>query len=496
MFNFKLIIKKFNKILISTNELIESFFNRINKYTKNKKKNKSYLKNIDKKITIGISSIVIIIFSYFLIPTFYNKDEINSLIKNQILEKYNLKVKFNQNLKYGLFPKPHFFSDDLTINYLEEELAISKNTKIHISINNFFSPDKIKIKNIFFKKNEFSLNSNTMSFFIDVLNSNKSENKLFFKKSNFFYKNKIDDVVFLSKINQLNFEYDQENLVHKAFLKFQIFNLPFTLVITNNLNDKKTIMELKSKKIRLNIKNYFNYLNDIDGSLNVRVINKEKIFNYEVNDNNLKFLSKDLNFDGNLEFKPFYFTSNLNFNNLNLKNLFVDESIIINLINSKIFNNPNLNANLNINFNDVSNRNNLKNFIVKIFLKEGDLFIKNSSVTWNNSVLINFDDVQLITDKNIIKMIGTFNFKFKDLDNFYSYYQVKRNYRSKMDSISLDFVHDLSQQKITLDNLKIDNKSHKKINNFLNKFNSQNKNMFNKVTFRNFIKEFFSYYEG
>ena len=51
---------------------------------------------------------------------------------------------------------------------------------------------------------------------------------------------------------------------------------------------------------------------------------------------------------------------------------------------------------------------------------------------------------------------------------------------------------DLDQEKITLDNFKIDNNDPKNINKFINEFNLQKQNMFNKVTFKNFIKDFFS----
>jgi hypothetical protein len=55
---------------------------------------------------------------------------------------------------------------------------------------------------------------------------------------------------------------------------------------------------------------------------------------------------------------------------------------------------------------------------------------------------------------------------------------------------------DLDQEKITLDNFKIDNNDPKNINKFINVFNLQKQNMFNKVTFKNFIKNFFSTYAG
>ena len=47
-----------------------------------------------------------------------------------------------------------------------------------------------------------------------------------------------------------------------------------------------------------------------------------------------------------------------------------------------------------------------------------------------------------------------------------------------------------------MNNLKIDNKSFEKIDNFLNQYNKSKNTLLNKVTIRNFIKEFFQVYAG
>jgi len=47
-----------------------------------------------------------------------------------------------------------------------------------------------------------------------------------------------------------------------------------------------------------------------------------------------------------------------------------------------------------------------------------------------------------------------------------------------------------------MNNLKIDNKSFEKIDKFINRYNKSRDNLFNKVTVRNFIKEFFQIYAG
>ena len=88
---------------------IERFFDKIRnlkKYNQNKKK--FYLLN--NKIAISIASLVLLFFSYFLIPVFYNDDLIKTSLTNQILDKYDIKIEFNEQVKYGLFPKPFFYT--------------------------------------------------------------------------------------------------------------------------------------------------------------------------------------------------------------------------------------------------------------------------------------------------------------------------------------------------------------------------------------------------
>ena len=181
---------------------------------------------------------------------------------------------------------------------------------------------------------------------------------------------------------------------------------------------------------------------------------------------------------------------------LNFNKLFSERSILINLINSELLFNQNLNANLNINLDKLSNTSYLNNLNLKVFLEEGEIIIKDSDIDWNQSIKINLNNVELTNENNEIKFVGQVNFDFNNLSKFYSYYQITRSDRKNIDKISLDFVFNLSQKKMSLDNLKIDNKLDNNVNDLLNEFNSQNKNIFNKVTFRNFVKNVFSNYEG
>jgi len=157
MFKKFLLIKKFNKLLLSVNRRIESFFDSLKVLINSKKKIKLYLTNIDRRFLIFIGSIISLFFTYFFLPAFYDKNLVKIKLENQILERYNLEAKFQGRLTYGLFPKPHFFIKDTIISHLDENLAISDIAKIYIAVDNFFSLENLKIKNIFFKQTEFDI---------------------------------------------------------------------------------------------------------------------------------------------------------------------------------------------------------------------------------------------------------------------------------------------------------------------------------------------------
>jgi hypothetical protein len=497
MLNINFLIKKSNKILLSTNKLIESFFNRLKILIDFKKKKKINLKQIDNKITLGVGLIVILFISYFLIPTVYDKNLVKIELEKQILKKYNLEVKFEDDISYRLLPKPHFFSGKITIKHNNSVIAESNNSRIFITIKNFFSSKELKIKNLFFKKTEFNIDSNNANFFKQILNSNKSNHNLKFKNSILFYKNEVKDVVLIVDLDNLNFFYNDE-LDQQLNANYKIFNIPFDLIVKNDPKKKEIFSKIKSHKIRLNINNDFDYKNEnINGLLEFKIINKSKLFEYQIIDNSLNFNSKDKNFDGNLSFRPFYLKSNLEFNSLDIKKLFKDNSILLNLLNSEILNNQNLNAQIDINFDKIKDANYLKNIVFKMYFEEGNIIIKSSSIDWNNSISIDLNETQLINEKNKLTLVGALTFNFTDIDKFYSFYQVKRNYRKEIKKIKFDFLLNLSEKEIQFDNLKIDGVSSRKVDNFLNKLNFQKINIFNNVYFKNLIKQFFAnYHEG
>ena len=133
----------------------------------------------------------------------------------------------------------------------------------------------------------------------------------------------------------------------------------------------------------------------------------------------------------------------------------------------------------------------MNNIALKVYFEEGNIVLKNSTLDWKNSIKINIDNVQLISEDNKIMFAGALTFDFKVINDFYKQYQIKKIYRKKIDKIKLDFLLDINEKQIEVDNLMIDGSSNKIADTFMSNFNSQKRNIFNKIIFKNSIKEFF-----
>ena len=488
--------KKLKKYFLLANYSIENYFHKLRSFITNIKKAKLYEYN--RVVAVGIA-IALLTLVYFLIPTFYNKEIIQSDIKNQINKKYNINIKFNNKIKYGLLPLPNFNSSNLSILQNEKVVAEVKNFKAFIKINKFFSINEANIKDLVFKNSDFNFDKNEVLFFNNLLNTEPNANKIYFKNSNIFFRNKYEELLFINKIKESEIYYDSLNLRNVISFNNEVFNIPYKLTIKKDKFNKKIISNFRSSKIRLNIENILDY-NDqtTKGLLDILFINKNTSFDYEIKKNSLNFKSENKKnfYNGKIDFKPFYFFADFNYEGLSSKNLINDNSILIDLINTEILNNKNLNANLNIKVKDITNINELNNLLLKVAIQEGDIDLSDSTINWKDDVTIKLSEAFLITNDDGINLIGKFSFDFKNLNNFYSSFQIKKQNRKKIDQVKIDFVYNFNNQNFKFSNVQIDNNQNIKVEKFIDSFNSRDSRFFNKITFKNFLSNFFNAYDG
>ena len=121
--------KKVSQRILSINNSIERYFTNFKNFKDSFKKG-DLIKN--NRVFFSFSTVVILTLSYFLLPTIYDDNIIKSKIKNQVLKKYNINLKIDNDVRYGLLPKPHFVVKNLPIVYnkKENDILMKSNTTL------------------------------------------------------------------------------------------------------------------------------------------------------------------------------------------------------------------------------------------------------------------------------------------------------------------------------------------------------------------------------
>ena len=490
-----LFAKNLKKRFLSINNSLESFFNKIKLFILKLRKSKFDPNN---KTFLLFGIVFILIFIIFSIPSFYDKKIIESKIQNQFLDRFNIETRFNEKINFSLLPKPHFLTKNFSILRDGKEIAKVRKFKTYISYDEYFAFNKIKIRNLLLDKAEFNLNKNNINFFKKLLFTDPSKDIVEIKNSKIFYKNSTGEILFILKIFNSKFFYDYTKLENNLSSNNEVFNLPFTFEVKNNYFEKKLSTKINSKKIRLTIENEINYENDIKkGNTNLNLINKNTKLNYKIDDKSLIYYSEDEDFyDGQLDFKPFYLSKNINYKNFNFKNFIANKNLVVELLKSEIFNNENLNLDININIENILNADQLNNLFLKIGIVEGYISLSDTNLMWNDNLKIALKESFLdINDENV-NLLGKLIFEFDKIEKFYSIYQIKKDNRKKIKKIEIDFLYNFEENNISFDNPKIDDEFNLGLEKLIESFNKKKNRHFNKITFKNFINQFFDAYAG
>ena len=490
-----LLSKKIRKQILSINNLLESYFNSLRRFILDAKRLRFDKNN---KVFLIVVSTIFLTLVYFLIPTAYNKELIQKEIKDQIYQKYNIVVKFDNGIQYNFFPKPHFSSKNLFILNDQRKIGDVKNFKIFINFKNFFKFNKIQTQDVVLDKVDFNIKKSDLSFFTNLLKTEPNRDKIKIRRSNIFFTNKDNEVLFINQINDSQFYYDLKNLKNVLVSKSKVFNVPYKLIIGNDKLNEILDFEFVSKKLVLKIENETDYKKKNDtGNLKISFKNKNNTFKYQINQNTLDITSKDNNriFKGLIEFKPFYLVSNFKYQTFRIKDL-LENPFFMEILRSQILNNKNLNAKINFDVKDVYDFDRFSDLSLKLKIEEGNYNFSNSNIIWKENVNVRFSDSFLNFNKEKINLNGRTSFDVKNQDEFYKFFQIKKDLRKDIKKIELDFNYDFNDEKITFDNLRIDDRSNKKIEEIVSNFNSKSKKFFNKVTFKNFVNDILLAYFG
>ena len=491
---------QFVKSLKNINKLINSLLER--NLNKLKFDNIKILAS-NNKIILTFVAVFVFFISYLLLPTFYKQGDISKELKDELLTKFNLDLTFNQNLVYNFFPRPHFVSKETSIIENKKNIADINRIKIYVSLDNLFSLKNFNITEVILENANFYLNTKNSNFFIKLLNNNFLNTNLKVINSNIFFRNLENEVLFINRIKDLKYYYDQNELNNVFSSENEIFNIPFSLEAINNEGEKKLFTKLNLDSAKLQIENMFNYNDDIKLGLSTLLFNKKKsMVNYKINKNFFEFNyfdeldKKKFLYNGKINFKPFYSQFEGNTQEINFSYLFGKNAIIAELLRTGILNSTNIDFKLNINANKIQNKRNFVNLILKSKIQEGLIDIDDTQIEWKDNSVIKFTDTLIFIKDGKLFLDGKSQINIKNVKNIYKFLFTPKNFRKKIKTIDFRFSYAFDEKVVILNDIIIDGKYNRKVNEKLNNIYFRGSDMQNKILFKNMTNDLLKAYAG
>ena len=394
---------------------------------------------------------------FFSIPTFYDYTKFNQEIKETINKDYKIQIDNLENISFRFIPSPHLLIKKSEIKIKNNEIepvANLKNTKVYISLLDFYKKDKFNIKRIEIDKANLYLNNLSLINLIQNLKNNIVK-KIKIKKSTIFFKNKKNEVILLSKIQLLNYRIDFQNNKKIFEMNGNLFdsNYEFKYSIDyKSPNIQNVKLELRNPNILFEnklIENLNSSNLDQEGILNIEFLSNKNNIKYEIKKNNLNLLptdTKNSNFDiiGSINFKPFHFNLIFDLKEINLIKL---ENIFYNIYKNKKLKLNNLSGTLKINFSNIDNKV-LKTGSIDLKVENSDLITKKDIFNLSDFANLQILDYQYLDNSGQILQMKIkinisdrekfnrflFNFRKNKInhDNLYFIYQFDNESRTNL----------------------------------------------------------------
>tara|TARA_X000000368_G_scaffold54258_1_gene38604 strand:+ start:659 stop:2062 length:1404 start_codon:yes stop_codon:yes gene_type:complete len=339
---------------------------------------------------------------FLSIPKFFNYDKKQEIIKEYLVNHYDLEFSNYSSIKFKIFPFPNLAIQNINLKIKDKPIFFNaKNLNIFLNFKNIYNYKNFVAKKISFNKNEITLDIDRTK---DLLNYfGQLEYKLNIQDLKLDLKRKDNSIIEIKKIDFSNYGYAKNKI------KGEIFDKKFEAY----LDDERK--NLSFKIFNAGIKANFNFdeinnINLLSGSSKINILNNYLKLNFIVRNDQVEIIksnlrNKDLliSFDSLVKFAPFFeISSNIYINKIDKKliNSFSLEKI---LKNREIL--KKLNSNNKINYNKKRLRNSLiKNysselnlahgrltFLSKIYILGGVINCKGDSLLIEEYPRLNFD---------------------------------------------------------------------------------------------------------
>ena len=492
----KKIIKNFNNLIQRTIFKVQ-----------NKTNNNFNISNFNKYLISFIALLFIYLF-YLLTPLLYSKTWLQTSIEDKLLNEFKMDLSTSANISYRILPAPHFLIRDSKIlinkDNVKKSIAEIKEFQVFLYQGNFFSKEKLNIKKIVINDANFSLLRSDFNLLNKFKKEKFSTKKIEINNSNIFFKDNLEEIILIIKIDKTDLFFDNKKLSNFLNLEGEVFNIPFILNF-NNRNDTINYEKInfKSKKIKLNISNKStiekeftlgeNNISFLTSSVNTKYSVREKliIFKSDIS----KLTNSQVNYDGKLSINPFDLNFNIYLDNHRISKLLNINPILVEFIKSGMLFNENISVKNSISINSNEKNEIFQNAKINFNIVNGKLNLDNSIFVNNKIGLLELDNSSLFIENDNLILNTNIFFEIKNSDALFSFLNTSKKSRKDIKNILINLDYNFLKDEINFNDIKIDNNNVS--DKFLNVFEDLSDNSSNNmIKSRRLINQLLSIYEG
>ncbi len=337
---------------------------------------------------------------FLLVPKFFNYEKKQEIIKDYLINYYELELSNYSSIEFNVFPLPNLSIQNSNLKIKDKPIFFeTKDLTIFLKFKNIYNYENFKTRKILLNNNRVELDidatNDILSYFAEL------KYKLEIQDLNLNLKKKENSILEIKKINFSNYGYKKNKI------KGKIFDKKFKA----NLKDNKSF---NFKILKTGIKADFNFdqvneINSITGSSKINILNNYLKFDFVLKDNqikiseaNLKIQDSSTSFNSFIVFDPFFeINSDIYINK-------IDKKLINSLSLEKILQNQEilkkLNSNSTINYNKKRFTNSL---IQKHFL---ELNLAHGRLTFFNKIYILGGNIECKGESLLIEEYPRLNF--------------------------------------------------------------------------------------
>ena len=491
-------------------KIIKNFDNLIQRTifkVQNKTNNNFNISNFNKYLISFIALLFIYLF-YLLTPLLYSKTWLQTSIEDKLLNEFKMDLSTSANISYRILPAPHFLIRDSKIlinkDNVKKSIAEIKEFQVFLYQGNFFSKEKLNIKKIVINDANFSLLRSDFNLLNKFKKEKFSTKKIEINNSNIFFKDNLEEIILIIKIDKTDLFFDNKKLSNFLNLEGEVFNIPFILNF-NNRNDTINYEKInfKSKKIKLNISNKStiekeltlgeNNISFLTSSVNTKYSVREKliIFKSDIS----KLTNSQVNYDGKLSINPFDLNFNIYLDNHRISKLLNINPILVEFIKSGMLFNENISVKNSIFINSNEKNEIFQNAKINFNIVNGKLNLDNSIFVNNKIGLLELDNSSLFIENDNLILNTNIFFEIKNSDALFSFLNTSKKSRKDIKNILINLDYNFLKDEINFNDIKIDNNNVS--DKFLNVFEDLSDNSSNNmIKSRRLINQLLSIYEG